>query len=384
MMPLSKEGLLLDPPPGTAAARLLERRERILHTWLDRVKRAIPNAAKEGEPILIDTFPAFLERLAEALAPGFPREVATEGNTIASEHGGERARLTGITPAELLREYQLLRDVLFEVLEEDTPLTAAEARTVILSVDQALSESLTAYFLVHEGLREQLTNTLTHDLRAPLSAVRASAELILRHPGRPDRVPVLAGRVVETVKRMERMVEDLLDTSRIRFGERIHYTVTEWELRELLEEVVGDLATVHGSRFRLEGPEVRGFWNREAFRRAVENLLVNAVKYGDPGAPVTIRLETCNGRVILSVHNQGPSIRAEEQERLFQPFVRSDSVARGRSRGWGLGLPMARAMAEGHGGSISVDSAPERGTTFVIDIPVDARPYLGRPTTPAD
>jgi signal transduction histidine kinase len=253
---------------------------------------------------------------------------------------------------------------------------------IIKSIDQAMSESLTAYFLVHEGLREQFSITLTHDLRTPLTAITASAGYILRYPDRAEQFPIQAARIMDNVKRIDRMIQDLLDASRVRFGERILFDVEECELLTLVREVTNQLSTVHGDRFVLKGEPIHGYWNADAFRRAIENLLVNAVKYGDPGTPVTIRVDEVHGRAVLSVHNEGPVIPAEEQEVLFRSFMRSRTVAASRKRGWGLGLAMVRGMAEGHGGSISVDSGPERGTKFIIDVPVDSRPHLGHPVTP--
>ncbi|WP_309895250.1 HAMP domain-containing sensor histidine kinase [Archangium sp.] len=84
---------------------------------------------------------------------------------------------------------------------------------------------------------------------------------------------------------------------------------------------------------------------------------------------------------MVLVHNHGSYIPPEEQETLFQVFRRSLQAERSNQRGWGLGLPLVRAVAEAHGGSIGVDSLPERGTTFTIDLPKDARPFQHCPTT---
>jgi signal transduction histidine kinase len=177
------------------------------------------------------------------------------------------------------------------------------------------------------------------------------------------------------------MTQDLLDASRVRFGEKIHFEVAECELQSLIRETLDQLATIHGDRFVFVGNPVRGYWNADAFKRAVENLVQNAIKYGSSD-PITIRLEEIHGRAIVSVRNEGPYIPAEEQEGLFRSFMRSQSARSGKKSGWGLGLAMVRGMAEGHGGSITVDSGPGRGTTFIIDVPVDARPHTTHPITP--
>jgi signal transduction histidine kinase len=83
--------------------------------------------------------------------------------------------------------------------------------------------------------------------------------------------------------------------------------------------------------------------------------------------------------VMVSVHNEGGTIPPAEQEGIFQAFRRSQAAQQGKKQGWGLGLPLVRGIAEAHGGNIHVDSAPERGTTFVMDMPLDARPYQNAP-----
>jgi signal transduction histidine kinase len=372
------------PTPGTIAERLMSARERILSAWVDRLKQRVSVARTESEPIIINTLPAFIENLAQALDRNFPRELATEGTTTAAEHGGERARVTRYGPGEVILEYQLLRDIIFRVLSESKPIEGHEADIIIKSIDQAMMESLTAYFLVHQGIREQFTMTLTHDLRNPLSAIRATADLILRSyaGNRSEQIPHLAARIAENVRRCDRMIQDLLDTSRVRVCERIHFKVDEFELRSMIQEILDQMTTIHGDRFVLHGNPMKGYWNRDAFKRAIENLINNAIKYGDPRKPITVRLEEIHRRTIVSVRNEGPHIPVEEQENLFRSFIRSEAARSGKKEGWGLGLAMVRGMAEGHGGSVTVDSAPERGTTFIIDLPIDSRPHVSHPMTP--
>ena len=83
---------------------------------------------------------------------------------------------------------------------------------------------------------------------------------------------------------------------------------------------------------------------------------------------------------MLSVHNEGTPIAAEEIEDIFQFYQRARAAAQGKKEGWGIGLTFIRAVAESHGGSVTVDSSLERGTTFLIDIPIDARPFPDAPT----
>ncbi len=370
-------------PSSRAAHRLLAQKDRLLEVWSERVRQTLPAAATQPHPILVNTMPRFLRYLAEALSAEHPRQEATEGTTIAQEHGGERVRITGYSLGDLIREYQLLRDVLLEELGAPEPLTAAERATILKSIDQAVRESCTAYSLVAEGLREKFMLTLAHDLRGPLTAARAGAQMILRKPDSRE-VPRWAARVVEGVDRVDAMVRDLLDVARVGAGRRLQLEITSCELVALARGVVENMELTHGQRFVLvaKEPAVHGHWSEEALRRALENLLTNAVKYGSSQHPITVTLGHTHERVQLAVHNHGPHIPAEEQETLFHAFHRRQDAHRNGKRGWGLGLALGRAVAEAHGGSIEVESLPEHGTTFTIDIPQDARPFQDRPLTP--
>jgi len=369
------------PAGSHAADRLLAQKERLLERWVERLRQEIPAAADERHPILVDTIPLFLRYLAEALSPHHPRSNANEGSTLAEEHGGERVRVTRYRLEDVIREYQLLREVLFDVLGESGPLTESERHIITMSIDKSILDACTAFSLVHNGLREQFMLTLTHDLRGPLNAARLGAGMILRRPEAPH-VRQWAARLVDNIERMDRMIQDLLDVSRMRAGSRMSLAIAGCELVGIVQTVVDQLRFTYGERFQVIAPEpIHGYWSEEALTRAVENLATNAVKYGESERPITLTVRQTHERAALMVHNHGSYIPPEEQETLFQVFRRSHLSERGHQRGWGLGLALVRGVAEAHGGSIGVDSLPERGTTFTLDIPRDARPFQHCPTT---
>lgn len=367
---------------SSAAQRLAACKDQVLREWARRVRGELPAAAAQPDPILIDTLPAFLNLVTEALTVEHPRTNATEGSTFAQEHAGERVRLTDFRLEDLVREYQVLRDVLFDVLGRQAPLTPEERHAITVSIDSTTREACAAFTLVVEGLRRQVMLTLAHDLRGPLSAARAGAALILRRPESPS-VSRWAARVDDNLERVDAMIRTLLDVSRTSGGGRLPLQLAPCDLVAIVSEVIQMLELSHGERFELSAPStLEGFWSSEYLRRAMENLLSNAIKYGDPVRPVSIMMEPLYGRVVVSVHNDGKPIPIEEQETLFQAFHRSRQADNSGVRGWGLGLPLVRAVAEAHGGSISIDSMPETGTTFTLDIPIDARPFQEAPVTP--
>jgi len=371
-----------EPHAATATARdrLLANTERILALWEQRVRQEVAAAQREPHPILIDTLPAVLHQLAEALSRDHPRRTATQGSTVAQEHGGERVRLTRFGLEDVIAEYKVLRQVLFDVLEQTGRLSPEERHTLHTSLDQMIIEACTAYVLVQSNFRDRLFATIAHDLRNPLNAAQAAAALIGSRP-QAKEVGEWAGRIIENIVRVDRMVQDVLNAMRVEAGARLQLEIEPCDLVEVVRQTLDRIELEDGGRFVVAAPQpVRGYFARDALQRAVENLLDNALKYGEPRRPITIAVRETHGRAILTVHNHGTHIPAEKQETLFRAFQRlTDAEASGKA-GWGLGLAQVRAVAEAHGGSIAVDSLPERGTTFTIDLPLDARPYQNNTT----
>lgn len=220
------------------------------------------------------------------------------------------------------------------------------------------------------GLRERFVATLSHDLRTPLMAASMSAQLLARQTNDPVAILKLAGKVVDNMGRADQMIRDLLDANRITAGKKLPVELEAGDLSQILSETLEELSTVHGDRFLLRsGSRIAGDWSRSGIRRIVENLCNNAIKYGAAHRPITVFVVQEGDEVQLKVHNEGPPISPEDQQKLFEPFSRTQSAQIGGQRGWGLGLTLVKGIAEAHGGKVSVESSPERGTTFAVTLP---------------
>jgi signal transduction histidine kinase len=223
-------------------------------------------------------------------------------------------------------------------------------------------------------VRERFVSVLAHDLRGPLSAAKVAAHVLIQHPEKLDERRDLAIRIDRSIDRTDRMIRDLLDASRIRAGERLPLRLDACDLGAIAREVVDELSAIEGDRFILRAPGgARGVWSAEELRRALWNLVSNAVKYGAAERPIVVEIRASPGGVEASVHNEGEAIRPAEQARLFDAFSRTPSADASEQGGWGLGLTLVRGCAEAHGGTIQVESAPGKGTTFTLRLPWDSR-----------
>jgi signal transduction histidine kinase len=368
---------------SATSQRMLALREEVFADWERAVRAQIEEAAQLRHPVLIDTLPVFYDNIAESLTPGYGRQNGADGTTVAAEHGGERARITSYDHVALIDEYQILRRCILEALARDgISLSHAEVLVIDSSIDAGIKQAVNAFTLVHQGLRERFTAALTHDLRGPLHATSMALEIILMTDD-PARIRTVAAKALSSVQRMGGMVSELLDSMAFHGGQKVPLELSAFDICELVREVQLDAVAHHGLPVHMTPHSVQGWWDRKALWRAIENMLSNAAKYGTPGTPITIKIDEVHERLLLTVHNHGEPIPLEEQESIFQMYRRAEAARQGVKAGWGIGLPYVRAVAESHGGSVGVDSAVERGTTFVIDIPVDCRPFGEAPTLAA-
>ena len=358
---------------GGLAAVVIRNKEKILERFCDRAQQSLASARREPHPVIIDTLPAFITRVAMALRGLHDIEFASESSNIARQHGNERARFTGYSLPELLKEYQFLREILMDVLRAESHPTEVEWKIVHRSVDEAMSEAADAFVEVHDSLREMFAASLTHDFRGPLSSAWNYLELVRRETDPAEREKY-ARRSAMNLERIGRMIAGLLDASRANAGERLALDADKFELRALLDDVIGDLEPRVRQHVVLDMPErIEVFADREKIRRAVYNLVDNGCKYSTPASTVTVRAVETHGRVQIAVHNSGDPISVEDQATLFRPYRRTTSAQGSGKAGWGLGLVQVQAIAEAHGGAVGVDSDPSNGTTFTLDMMRDIR-----------
>jgi signal transduction histidine kinase len=296
-----------------------------------------------------------------------------------------------------LAEHHTFVGILYVGLCEQRPFTPRETRRL-----EALGEQLTlhldnaALFAAlqekvdalesEKVLRERFVSILAHDLRGPLSTAKMAASLLgmaqsRDRTDRDERSREHAKRIDRNLDRADRMIRDLLDVSRIHAGEPLPLHLAECDLVPVARETLAELSHLHGARFVLTGDErVVGAWAADELRRSLWNLAVNAVKYGASVTPITIHVARHHDRAKISVHNEGAPIPAEEQSCLFDAFARARSTQNAGPGGWGLGLALVRAAAEAHGGRVTVKSDAATGTTFVLELPLDARAH--QPASP--
>jgi two-component system, OmpR family, sensor histidine kinase MtrB len=212
---------------------------------------------------------------------------------------------------------------------------------------------------------------VAHDLRNPLSALKMSAALVTSGRVPEERLLKTMGLVRRQVSRLDQMVGDLLDATRIEAG-HFELSLRERDVRELASSVVELHDAGTESRvLRLEVPEepVRVRCDATRVEQVLHNLVSNALKYSPETSEVRVEVRREGDEAWLSVVDQGIGMSAEEQRGLFTPFLRTGS-ARAKAPGVGIGLSVARRIVEAHGGRLEVHSEPGLGSTFRVRLPL--------------
>ncbi|WP_407311690.1 ATP-binding protein [Pseudomonas sp. nanlin1] len=254
------------------------------------------------------------------------------------------------------------------------PMIESFARLLSIQMESEEDYQRTEEALLQERevaeLREQFIAVLGHDLRNPLFAITAGAELLKRKVTDEKCLGIIK-HILASGARAAQLVEDVLDFARGRLGAGITINIKPCpDLAENLMQVVNEIQRVHPER--VIGLHVGNLQSmrcdRERLAQLLSNLVSNAISHGDPHSPVTVNAEIVDNVFEMSVHNLGQPIDAAVHSQLFQPFSRPNSSS--PRSGLGLGLYIASQIAKAHGGHMDVVSTAEAGTLFTFRLPL--------------
>jgi len=248
---------------------------------------------------------------------------------------------------------------------EETEQVLARLREISAERDRMEEEAIEAGVLRRsDELKTALLRSVSHDLRTPLTSIIAAGTALDSPTLTEDERHELSKGVVEEGERLSRLVENLLDVSRLESGsaEPRPEPVDLAGVLEAARESLGADAAAVKLGIDAEVPALTA--DAVQLERAFANLLANAVRHGG-GQPVLVRSRKVGARLVVRVVDRGPGIPEPERERIFEPFYRREG-----SEGSGLGLSIARGFVEANGGEIAVESVPGQGSTFVVSFPL--------------
>jgi two-component system sensor histidine kinase KdpD len=346
-----------------ARSRTLEAEERRQEADLSaEMARALLRGGR-----LEETLPAVGRRLAQAL------ELSSAAIELRAVEAGERSvvfplregsRQIGTLVLRAGEPEAVLRRVQLRVAPSLEALLAAALERDALQAEVVETAALRR----SDVIKTALLRAVSHDLRSPLTAILTAAEALRSTSITEAERVELAGDVIGEATRLSRLIDNLLDLSRLEADAA--EPRPEWSsLEEVIGAAIEDLALPDGTfKLTVDGdlPPVRA--DAAQLERAFANLLENAHRHSG-GHPVSVRARDVGGRILLRVVDRGPGIPPAQQERVFEPFYRSGTDRTGH-RGSGLGLAIVRGFVEANGGKVWVESLPGQATSFVIELPV--------------
>lgn len=222
-------------------------------------------------------------------------------------------------------------------------------------------------------LKSEFVSLVSHELRAPLTNVRGAFELMVGDcPALNTTCVQMAGVVTEQIGRLGRLLDDVLNVSRIE-SSGLSLTLAVVDIAQITKQAVNDVAarqTGHVFRWQDGADHPRAWADGDRLYEVVANLVDNAAKYSPPGSEVVLQVVTEGREAVISVSDSGPGIPPEEHGHIFDKFHRLDTGDAKETYGYGLGLYLCRRLVEAMEGRIWVESEPGCGTTFRFALPL--------------
>ena len=384
----------------------------LVYRWQQRALEEQPAAPAAHRETLVDHLPPLLSAIAVRLrSEGEPFEPAA---ALAEKHGEHRWQ-TGWSLTEVIRDYQILRLVVLDFLEEalGRPIAAREAMAVSLEIDDAIIESVNAFVAsredalldterqraerdrlmrdaIEQGLvreaetlkaidrrKNEFLALLGHELRNPLGAMSNALQLTqILPPGDPDYQQA-AGVLSRQLRQIERLVDDLLDVTRIGRG-MLELRREDVDLLAAAREAVETVRPMaesrrHEIKLSLCDKPLHVSADPSRLQQVLSNLLVNAIRYTPPGGRISLSVERQQTEAVVRVSDNGIGIAPDMLPAVFDMFMRAETAARQSEAGLGLGLTLVRNLVEMHGGTVQVFSAGlGKGSEFSFRLPLPA------------
>lgn len=300
-----------------------------------------------------------------------------QGPESAAVLHGRQRHANDFSLLQVSAEFRALRATVLRLWQPHLGQVDAAAVQEIVrfneGIDQALAESIIAWSERTGQTREMFLAILGHDLRSPLTTITLAGEIMADPETPPQRIQPVALNVTRAARIMTSLVNDLMGYTSTQLGKGMPHHPEPCDLVLPLRDAITDAgATYPVARFQLHAPQALvGSFDRTRLYQMFLNLLVNAARHGAENHPVVVTAGAIEAGFEIGVGNRGEPIAAASLESIFVPLVQlgtARDIARSRTS-LGLGLFIAREIAEAHGGRIGVTSSQAEGTRFVVTLP---------------
>lgn len=351
-------------------------KEKIMLDWEVRVRGSIPAAQEKTKLILRNMLPELLDNLTVNLSSEGATAEYEKAGEIGKEHGKQRAEIVDYTLTQMIYEYRILRQVIFDTLEQER-LHNPKVRNIIMNViDEGIQNAVEQFAIVRARELEQSNKDLehfaaiaAHDLKSPLATISGYMEILeedLKDKIGPEDVDLVKA-IKRSAAQMTLLIDRLLEYSSggIKAGAFIRMSTNDI-VKEVIENLKGPIEETGTKIFFKDLPQVQG--EHSLLAQLFQNLISNAIKFRDEKRIPEIYIEAQDkpNEWLFSVRDNGLGFNPSDKENLFTLFAKVHSKA--SHKGSGIGLATARKIVELHGGRIWADSKPGDGATFFFTL----------------
>lgn len=356
-----------------AAAVLENAKNDIINLWVAKVRAELPAPSETVDPVLRDHLPLLLDDIIEIMKKyenfKFASEMESFDEMLDSSmgHGRHRSSSAGYDVAQVLKEYIILHRILTNELRSKKVYNTEVGDLLKYVIENSMLYAVVAFNKSLQEIRQKLLGVLAHDIRNPASVAYSSIGM-LQQEDEPERFEKIRDMSKKSSKRVLNLLENLLESVSVDAGEGMTLHFSERDLMVYVRSIYAEASEIYANEFILQGEEekIHGVFDTAMIRRVLENIVNNAVKYGERGSPITISVKDSPEKVAISVHNRGNPIPKQVQQEIFQFSNTTNGKGPRNLKSWGIGLSLVKAVAKAHGGSLELESNEQKGTTFTL------------------
>lgn len=367
---------------------ILQNLEPILNEWEEFASTLAP-LEDANKAVLRDHAAAVLRVIAQDLdTPQSEKQGIAKskglappqsGTNAAQAHAEERVA-AGFSGDQVMAEYRALRSSVLRLWAQNAEITTrSDIEDMIRfneSIDQAQTESMARYSKMLREAQNLFLAILGHDVRTPLGAVSMGAQVLLMDQTLPSKALKVGLRILNSSKRMDAIVRDLLDFSTTHLGEGIPIDPRSVNLLEICQHTIDEARTFHPDRtfeMHAEG-DLNGAWDGQRIGQAFSNLISNAIQHSTPDSVIRVSIVGSADDIVYEVKNDAETLSATTLRTLFDPIKRfairpANERVGARMQNLGLGLYVVKEIVNAHDGEISASSTEADGVTFTVTLP---------------
>jgi len=359
-----------------SAAQILSfKHQEIINAWEKKVRKEVKASESNNRISLHDHVPNILDGIIDIMerldnfSAYLDDDRYLEIIKDSEEHGRHRATTEFYTIDEIIHEYIIFHRVITQILEDGGITNVKTFNLLKYVIETAMLKSSKAFTESLQEMQHKLIGTLAHDIRNPLAAARMAIEMQNHEHGK-ERLEKVKNMSYNSVNKAIQMIEGLLENITVNAGEGMLLNFSETNIVKDVKTVYEEAKEIYSEDFSLDCHKdtVNGVFDGIAIRRLLENLISNALKYGDSNRPITIGLKDEIETVKLWVHNYGIPIESAKQQKIFDFLDHGKTQNHSKLNSWGMGLTLVKMVADAHHGSIDLVSNKEIGTKFLITL----------------